>query len=76
MKVRNGSTSFLSLNKKGGLNKNVLSEKHLTEHQTKYIYDKVELGDKIRVRKVNQEIWNNKMLPHKKIITKRGNESV
>ena len=39
-------------------------EKYLTEDQTKYIYDKVELGDEIRVRKVSQEI-QNKMLPHK-----------
>ena len=52
MKGRNGSTSFLSLNKKGGLIMNVSSEKCLTEEQTKYVYDKVELGDEIKVRKV------------------------
>ena len=56
MKGRNGSTSFLPLNKKGGLIKDVSSEQYLTEDQTKYIYDKFELVDKIRVRKVNQEI--------------------
>ena len=61
MKGRNGSTSFLPSNKKGGLIKDVTSEKYLTEDQTKYICDKVELGDEIRVRKVSQEIWN-KML--------------
>ena len=40
--------------------KDVTLEKYLTEDQTKYIYiyDKVELGDKIRVRKVSQKIWN------------------
>ena len=41
-------------------------EKYLTEDQTKYIYDKVELGDEIRVRRVSQEIWN-KMLLHKNL---------
>ena len=55
MKCRNGSTSFLPLNKKGGLIKNVSSEKYLTEDQTKYVYDKVESGDEIKVRKVSQE---------------------
>ena len=51
MKGRNGSTSFLPLNKKGGLIKNVSLEKYLTEDQTKYICDKVELGDEIKVKK-------------------------
>ena len=31
------------------------AEKYLTEDQTKYVYDKVELGDEIKVRKVCQE---------------------
>ena len=62
MKGRNGSTSFLPLNKKGGLIKDVSLEQCLTEDQTKYIYDKVELGDEIRVRRVSQEI-QNKTLP-------------
>ena len=48
-------------------------EKYLTEDQTKYIYDKVELGDESRVRKVNQEIWNNKMLLHKNL---KGKEEI
>ena len=56
MKGRNGSTSLLPLNKKGGLIKRVSSEKYLTEDQTKYVYDQVELGDEIRIRKVSQEI--------------------
>ena len=47
MKGRNGSTSFLPLNKKGGLIKRVCSEKYLTEDQTKYVHDKVESGDEI-----------------------------
>ena len=45
MKGRIGSTSFLRLNKKGGLITNVFSEKCLTQEQTKYVYDKVESGD-------------------------------
>ena len=73
MKGRNGSTSFLPLNKKGGLITDVLSEKCLTEDQTKYIYNKVELGDEIRVRKVSQEIRNNKTLPHKNL---KGREEI
>ena len=76
MKGKNGSTSFLiifnNLNKKGGLIKDVSLEQSLTEDQTKYIYDKVELGDEIRVRKVSQEIWN-KMPPHKNI---KGKEEI
>ena len=48
MKGRNGSTSFLPLNKKGGLFKNVSSEKYLMKDQTKYVYDKIELGDKFK----------------------------
>ena len=73
MKGGNGSTSFLPLNKKGGLNKDALLEKYLTEDQTKYIYDKVELGDEIRVSKVCQETWNNKILPHKNL---KGREEI
>ena len=73
MKGRNGSISFLPLNKKGRLIKDVSQEKYLTEDQTKYICDKIKLGDEIRVRKVNQEIWNNKTLLHKKL---KGKEEI
>ena len=65
MKGRNGSTSFLPLNKKGELIKDMLLEKYLTEDQTKYIYGKVKLGDEIIARKVSQKFWNNNKLPHK-----------
>ena len=54
MKGRNGSTSFLPLNKKGGLTRLVSSGEYLTKDQTKYVYDKVEWGDEIKVRKVSQ----------------------
>ena len=63
MKGRNGSTSFLPLNKKGGLITNVFSIKCLTEEQTKYVYDKVESGDELKVRKVSQDIQNKLLLP-------------
>ena len=66
MKGRNGSASFLPLNKKGGLFKNVSLEKYLMEDQTKYVYDKIELGDKIKVRKVSHRT-QSKTLPHKRL---------
>ena len=61
MKDRNGCTSFLPLNKKGGLITNVFSKKCLTEEQTKYVYDKVESGDELKVRKVSPDIQNKLM---------------
>ena len=63
MKGRSGSISFLPLKKKSGLITNVFSEKCLTEEQTKYVYDKVELGDELKVRKVSQDIQNKLLLP-------------
>ena len=36
------------------------------EDQTKYVYDKIESGDKIKVRRVSQEI-QNKTLLHKRL---------
>ena len=70
MKGRNGSTSFLPLIKKGGLITNVSSEKCLTQQQTKYVYDKVESGDELKVRKVNLDI-QNKLLPLKQLIERK-----
>ena len=66
MKGRNGSTSPLPLNKNGRLFRNVSLEKYLMEDHTKYVYDKIRLGDKIKVRKVSQEI-QSKTLPHKRL---------
>ena len=62
MKGRNGSTSFLPLNRKGGLITNVCPENCLTEDQTKYVYDKVESGDELTVRKGSQQIQNKTLL--------------
>ena len=51
MKGSNGSTSFLPLKKKGGLNNKLISETCLTEEQAKYVYDKIESGDELKVGK-------------------------
>ena len=66
MKGRNGSYSFLPLNKKGGVITDVFSKKCLTEEQTKYVYDKVESRDELKVRKVSPDI-QNKLLPPKQL---------
>ena len=63
MKGRNGSTSFLPLNKKGGSINDVISEKCLTEEQAQYVYDKIESGDEIKVGKTALQIQNNPLLP-------------
>ena len=51
MKGRNGSTSCLSLMKKGGLKNKVKSEAHLTKKQDKQVYDKIDSGDEFKIRK-------------------------
>ena len=52
MKGRNGSTSFLPSKKKGGLQKKLPSEQCLTKEQTKQIYDKVELGEEVKIKEI------------------------
>ena len=54
MKGRNGSTSFLPSKKKGGLQKKS-SEQCLTKEQTNQIYDKVEIGEEVTIRKMVQQ---------------------
>ena len=54
MKGRNGSTSFLPSKRKGGFQREILSEKCLNKEQTKQIYDKIELGEKVRIRELDQ----------------------
>ena len=63
MKGRNGSTSFLCLNKKGGLITNVFSKKGLTKEQTKYVYDKVESGDELKIKKATLDIQSKPFQP-------------
>ena len=52
MKGRNGSTSFLPSKRKGGFQKEI-SEQCLTKEQTKQIYDKIETGEMIKLRKLD-----------------------
>ena len=54
MKSRNGSTSFLPSKRKGGFQREISSEQCLTKEQMKQIYDKVELGEKVKIRKLDQ----------------------
>ena len=63
MKGRNGSTSFLPLKKKGSLNNKVISKTCLTEEQAKYVYDKIESGDELKVGKTVLQIQSSSFLP-------------
>ena len=53
----------MPLNKKDGLIKIVLFEECLTEEQTKYVYDKAESGDELKVRKTTLDIQGNPLQP-------------
>ena len=55
MKGRNGSTSFLPSEGKGGFQREIPFEQCLTKDQTKHIYDKIEMGEEIRIRKLVQQ---------------------
>ena len=55
MKGRNGSTSFLPLKRKGGVHRKILLDQCLTKNQAKHIYDKVETGEEVRIKKVVQQ---------------------
>ena len=60
MKGRNGSTSFLPLKQKGGLQRNIPFEQCLTKEQMKQIYDKVETGEEVKIRKLaHQNIYDS-----------------
>ena len=54
MKGRNGSTSFLPSERKGGFQRRISFEQCLTKKQTKQIYDKIELGEEVIIRKLDQ----------------------
>ena len=53
MKGRNGSTSFLPSKRKGGFQRK-LSEQCLMKEQMKQIYDKIESGEMVKIRKIDQ----------------------
>ena len=55
MKGRNGSTSFLPLKKKGGFQGKIQSESCLTKKQAKQVYDKIESGEEVKIRKTIQQ---------------------
>ena len=55
MKGRNGSTSFLPSKRKGGFQRKIPFEQCLMNEQTKQIYDKVETGEEVRIRKLVQQ---------------------
>ena len=53
MKGRNGTTSFLPLKGQGGFQRNILDQ-CLTKEQAKQLYDKIEIGEMVNIRKLNQ----------------------
>ena len=59
MKGRNGSTSFLPSKRKGGFQRKIPPEQCLTKEQMKQIYDKVETGEEVRIRKLVQQNISN-----------------
>ena len=61
MKGKNGSTSFLPLTKKGGLNNKVMSEVCLTKDQAKQVYDKIESCNEFKIRKTILQQSNPKL---------------
>ena len=61
MKGRNGSTSFLPLKKNGGFQGKIQSELCLTKEQAKQVYDKIESGEEVKIRKIMQQ--NTSILP-------------
>ena len=54
MKGRNGTTSFLPSKRKGGFQREI-SEQCLTKEQIKQIYDKIEIGKMVKLRKLDQQ---------------------
>ena len=58
MKGRNGSTSLLPSKRKGGVQKEI-SEQCLTKEQTKQIYDKIEIGEMVKLRKLDRQDVSN-----------------
>ena len=53
MKGRNGTTSFLPLKGQGGFQRNI-SDQCLTKEQAKQLYDKIEIGEMVNIRKLNR----------------------
>ena len=61
MKGRNGTTAFLPLKGHGGFQRNI-SNQCLTRDQANQLYDKIEIGEVINIRKLN---WHNISIPQR-----------
>ena len=61
MKGRNGTTSFLPLKGKGGFQRDI-SDQCLTREQMKQLYDKIEIGEMVNIRRLN---WHNIPIPQR-----------
>ena len=72
MKGRNGSTSFLPSKRKGGFQRKLPSDQCLTKEQMKQIYDKVELGEEVKIRKLVQ--YNIPISPKQETFTSDVNQ--
>ena len=58
MKGRNGPTSFLPSQRNGGILKEMLDQ-CLTAEQTEQIYDKIEIGEIFKIRKIDRQNVQN-----------------
>ena len=58
MKGRNGPTSFLPSKRNGGIQKE-MSNQCLTAEQTEQIYDKIEIGEMVKIRKIDRQNVQN-----------------
>ena len=58
--------------RKGGFQREILSEQCLNKEQTKQIYDKIELGEKVKIRKLDQH--NVHISPKQATFTKDVNQ--
>ena len=58
MKGRNGPTSFLPSQRNGGIPKE-MSDQCLTTEQTEQIYEKIEIGEMVKIRKIDRQNVQN-----------------
>ena len=61
MKGRNGTTSFLPLKGQGGFQRNI-SNQCLTREQANQLYDRIEIGEVINIRRLNR---HNNSIPQR-----------
>ena len=63
MNGRDDTTTFLPLDSRiGGQNKSLTVRQYLTRDQTRYIYEKLEMGEVINMDIIQQEIEQEKQL--------------